>query len=103
MPPSKDDLKVAIKALRDAGKEWDQQSANLKEVASGMQALKMSHLEFGLVAPVQGVYEQVRAGLESRLNEAAHEAGQVGHALDHAAKVYQREEDAGVHALNKVW
>lgn len=102
-PPSKHDLKVAIDELSRSGKEWDKQAAELKLISQGIEALKMTHTQWGLAAAVEGVYEQLRSGLESRLAEAAKEAENIGKALGHSAKVYQREEDAGVHAANEVW
>jgi len=103
MPPNPHDLKVAIGALRDAGSEWDSQSRELSTISGNTESLTMSALELGLAAPIHGVYEHLRAALQARLSEGATEAGRIGEALNHAATVYQREEDKGVHALNKVW
>lgn len=103
MPPNPHDLKVAIDALRDAGREWDSQSRELSTISGNTESLTMSALELGLAAPIHGAYEHLRAALQARLSEGATEAGRIGEALNHAATVYQREEDKGVHALNKVW
>ncbi|MEU5883509.1 hypothetical protein [Spirillospora sp. NPDC047279] len=103
MAPDPDKIEVAISSLYSAGREWTKQSGELKRIANNAASLEMNSTQMGLAAPVRGVYEKVRAGIQARLLEGAQEAAAIGKALEGASIQYRKEEQEGVHRIKKIW
>lgn len=103
-PPDPQKLKVAIQALAQAGRTWDDQVEPFQRASDATTGrIDLSALEMGLAAPIHGPYQQICTGMQTLLHQASVEAKAIGDALVHAANVYQSEEDDNTHKINGVW
>lgn len=104
MAPDPEEVEVSINALGDAGKTWDDQSAPLQKASDSCSGrIDLTATEMGLAAPIHGPYNDICTGMQQILGEAAKEATDIGQALAHAAKVYEKEEEDGTHRVKGVW
>lgn len=99
------DVVVALEAMRADAKLWETASDNLKAPRSAIGGLVVTGDEFSMWAEERGIdrtYEDARTALEDMLGQAMTAFASMGASLRAAADTYEREEDANMHAMNKI-
>lgn len=106
MEPTKDEVDVALRALRDDADKWTSAAADIATAARTAATLGLGAREMTGVADLLGVtaiYTAVQTKLAGLLGEAEAATNRVSDALRTSAQTYQDEDQAGVHRLNGVW
>lgn len=106
MPPTKEQLDVALAALRSDAKVWTD-VANDLDAAKGTAAnLNLEALHFSYIADKLGMtalYKEFQTKMVRLLGEGATNDNSVSDSLTKAAATYEQEEQEGVHRMKGVW
>lgn len=101
-PPDTDQLKVALGALYQDARMWEQASVDLLAAASVGDRLDLNRLQLTYMAEKVGLveaYQGMQAHLVSLMNQGAANFNSIAAALRKAADDYAREDAAGAHAI----
>jgi hypothetical protein len=101
-PPSKDQVKVALEALRTDAQKWDDMSATFRSAAQRADSLDLSALHFTYLAGKLGLvqaYQELQNTFITLLNEGATNFANMAAVLRKDADDYQHDDEAGAHAI----
>lgn len=104
-PPEAGDLRAALEQFGIDATRWDDGGDTLTAARRSAEALTIASPAFGPAAwlGLSDAYAQVQQMIVELLGEGATEFSAVGAALITARDTYQREEDANVHMIKKIW
>ena len=105
-PPSEQQIKAAIEALRKDAGTWDAASDELRQAARVAARLELSALHFSYLADQLGlteVYQQLQDRLHQLLNEGADNLTALSGALRAAADGYEQDEINTVHRMTGIY
>ncbi|PKW18483.1 type VII secretion target [Saccharopolyspora spinosa] len=105
-PPSQSEIKVALEALRSDATVWANAAGTVSDPKSAAENLKLDSAQFSYIADKIGVtdgYREIQEKIAGLLAEAEQNFTSIADALRACADTYQREDEAGVHALNNVY
>lgn len=88
---------VGIQALRDDAKIWDQQSAQMQQVVTRANGLRMDRLQAGIFQVYVGAYQQAVDQVVNRSGEGITAMHAVSTTLSSVADAYQQDETANTH------
>lgn len=101
-PPNSEQVRVALHALRsDAGK-WEDVAATFRSAAQHADSLDLSALHFTYLGDKVGLvdtYHAIQATFVKLLSEGATNFENMAAVLRTAADEYERDDDAGAHAI----
>jgi len=106
MPPTEQQIQVAIQALRKDGDTWAAGSDKLREAAAVAARLELSALHFSYLADQLGlteVYQQLQQRLHTLLTEGADNLTALSAALRDAADGYEQDEINAVHRMTGIY
>jgi hypothetical protein len=106
MAPTPDQYAVALAALRDDAKQWQDCGADLAAAKATADSLDLEALHFSYIADKLGVtqiYKEFQDKMIRLMGEGETVCTDVANALLTSAQTYQQEEEAGVHRMNNVW
>ncbi len=106
MAPTPDQYAVALAALRDDAKQWQDCATDLAAMKSTADGLDLEALHFSYIADKLGVtqiYREFQDKMVRLIGEGETACTNVATALNTSAQTYQQEEEAGVHRMNNVW
>jgi hypothetical protein len=106
MPPTEQQVKAAIAALRKDGDTWAAGSDALRDAAAVAARLQLSALHFSYLADQLGlteVYQQLQQRLSTLLNEGAANFTALSAALKDAADGYEQDEINAVHRMTGIY
>ena len=91
-PPTAQEIKVGLDALRQEAKVWDQQSDQLENASRKADSLHINRVEAGVFQLIVGPYNTV-TDMVTNLTWAGHQAtAAVAATLRGAAGTYERED-----------
>lgn len=105
-PPSEEQIKAAIGALRRDASTWDAAAGEMRTAAGVAAGLQLSAVHFSYLADQLGLtetYEQLQMRLYRLLNEGADNFGELAGALRVAADGYERDEENAVHRMTGIY
>ena len=105
-PPSEQQIKAAIEALRKDAATWDAGSAELRDAAMVAGRLELSALHFSYLADQLGlteVYQQLQQRLYHLLNQGSDNFVELAGALRAAADGYEQDEANTVHRMTGIY
>jgi hypothetical protein len=88
---------VGIQALRDDAKIWDQQGAQMQQIVTKANGLRMDRLEAGIFQVYVSAYQQACDQVVNRSGEGATAMHSVSTTLTGVADAYQQDEVANTH------
>jgi hypothetical protein len=106
VPPTDEEIRVAIEALRSDAREWLAWSDALAQVASVVPDLSLTAHEMCAMSELvdlPGLYAAVQRRVADLAVRGAESFAAVSGALTAAADGYERDERAAVHRLRGVW
>jgi hypothetical protein len=106
MAPTPDQYALALAALRDDAKQWQDCSTDLAAMKTTADSLDLEALHFSYLADKLGVtqiYQDFQSKMVRLIGEGETACTNVANALLTSAQTYQQEEEAGVHRMNNVW
>lgn len=106
MPPSDQQIKAAIEALRADASTWNAASDDLREAARVGARLELSPLHFSYIGDKIGlteVYQQLQDKLVRLLGEGADNLTALAGALRTAADGYEQDEHDAVHRATGIY
>jgi len=106
MPPTEQQIKAAIQALRKDADTWAAGKDKLVDAAAVAARLELSALHFSYVADQLGlseVYQQLQQRLYTLLNEGAANFLALSAALNDAADGYEQDEANAVHRMTGIY
>ena len=95
-------FEVATDALRTEAGAWDQQSAQMGNIATKVDGLRFTRTEAGVFQLVVGPYNDVVDQVHGRCQEAVQRMKEIADTLRQVAKTYDEEERNGVHRLKNL-
>jgi hypothetical protein len=102
-PPGKDEVKTAVAALNADAAMWETAAGDLRSAAAVGDRLDLSRLQLTYLGDKVGLveaYQKLQAHLVTVIGQGATNFDNVAAALRKAASDYQREDDAGAHAID---
>jgi uncharacterized protein YukE len=105
-PPSEQQIKAAIGALRKDASAWDAAAAELRDAAGIAGGLPLSPLHFSYLGDQLGlteVYQQLQQRLYRLLNEGVDNLTELAGALREAADGYEQDEIDTVHRMTGIY
>jgi len=99
------DIKVALEAMHSDAKVWAAAADGLDSPAGALGGLGLTGEHLSVFAVDQGLdrtYNDARVALEDMLRQAAESFLDLSVSLSSAADTYQREDEANMHAMNKI-
>lgn len=99
------DLNVALDAMRADAAVWETATANIDGPRSAVNGLGLTARDLSMWAVDRGLdrtYEDARTALEDMLSQAMASFRSISESLRAAADTYEREEEANMHAMNKI-
>ncbi|WP_394613003.1 hypothetical protein JNUCC0626_23910 [Lentzea sp. JNUCC 0626] len=99
------DLKVALDAMRADAGLWSAAADDVEEPQGAISGLTLTGHDVSMWAVDRGLdrtYEKGRGVLEDLLRQAMTAFNGLGDSLRAAADTYEREEDANLHAMNRL-
>ncbi|MCE7001634.1 hypothetical protein LWC34_02080 [Kibdelosporangium philippinense] len=102
-PPTADQVKVAIEALRQEAGVWDQEADTTGNIATAAEELRLNRIEAGLFQVIFDTYSQVIDQVIARANEGKTQMTEVADTLRSVADTYEQEEAANVHKLKNIY
>lgn len=102
-PPSQDQIRVALDALRREAGIWDCQANELAKIRPKAEALRLNRIEAGLFQVIFDTYSQVLGQIIDRADEGQRCMIDVGSALRAVAATYEREEAEYIHQLRDLY
>ncbi|GLY53689.1 hypothetical protein [Lentzea sp. NBRC 102530] len=99
------DLKVALEAMRADAGLWSAAADNVEGPQSAIAGLTLTGHDVSMWAVDRGLdrtCENGRVVLEDLLRQAMSAFNGLGDSLRAAADTYEREEDANLHAMNRL-
>lgn len=99
------DVSVALEAMRSDAAVWAAAADEVAAPYSVIGGLGLSDVEMSYWASSRGLdrtYNDARTALEDMLRQATEAFRSLGESLVNAADTYQREDDAHMHAMNKI-
>jgi len=103
MPPSKQEIEVALSALRTEAKSWDGVAESLDRLADKAKELELGRLEAGIFQLLVAPANNASAKVVQRCREGVAETRKIGDALRKVADVYEEEEAKNLHAIKKLY
>lgn len=106
MAPSKEQIEVAIEALRAGGAMWQQHADVMDAASAAARALSLGPFELSGVASATGLvetYAQLQAKLGTLLRQGATNFDNIGGALKVAADGYEQDERDAVHRMRGIY
>lgn len=91
-PPTADQIRVAIEALRTEASVWDAQAAQTNRIGPMAEALRLNRIEAGLFQVIFDTYGQVIEQVIARANESGQRMTEIANTLRSVADTYDREE-----------
>ncbi|WP_309115773.1 type VII secretion target [Saccharothrix sp.] len=99
------DLSVALEAMRSDANTWATAADRLDAPSAAITGLTLTGADLSRWAVDSGLdrtYEQARTALEDVVAQAGRAFHDLSTTLRAAADTYEREEEANLHALNKI-
>jgi hypothetical protein len=103
MPPTKDEIVVAVEALRAEAGLWESKAATLTTIADTITEQGLNGIEMGIFAPMQPCYQDLITTLASRCREGSTCMTEIGSTLHAVATTYETEEAANEHAFRNLY
>lgn len=106
MPPTDEEIRVAIAALRSDAAQWRAWAGTLRRVSTVVDQLGLSVHEMCALSGVvdlPGTYAAVRHRAYALARQGEQRFTEVADALVAAADGYERDERDAVHRLRGVW
>jgi len=99
------DITTALDAMRDDANLWTTAADNVESPRQAIGGLQLTGADLSMWAVDRNLdktYENGRAVLEDLLGKAIEAFHGLGDSLRAAAETYQREEEANMHAMNRI-
>lgn len=106
MPPTEEEIRVAIAALRSDAREWHDWAGALGRASTVVDQLDLSVNDMCAMSAVVGLpetYSAIRHRARALAEQGMVRFTEVAGALAAAADGYERDERAAVHRLRGVW
>ncbi|BCB74269.1 hypothetical protein GCM10022251_73380 [Phytohabitans flavus] len=106
MPPTDEEIRVAIAALRFDASEWREWARTLDRASTVVDQLGLSLDDMCVLSGMVGLpetYAEVRLRARTLATQGALRFREVAGALTAAADGYERDERNAVHRLRGVW
>ncbi len=106
MPPTDEEIRVAIAALRSDAREWREWARTLAQASTVVDQLDLSVNDMCALSGVVGLpetYAAVRHRAQALAAQGVLRFAEVADALAAAADGYERDERDAVHRLRGVW
>ena len=95
-------VKVATDALRTEAGVWDQQGAQMANVATKVDGLRFNRVEAGVFQLIVGPYGELVEQVHARCQEAVTRMKEIADTLRQVANTYDEEERNGSHRLRNL-
>jgi len=103
-PPTAADIHVALEALRDDAKHWENAAHTLHEAAARALAATLPPSTFSYKAQaVSDAYAALQAKMTALLGAGVHYLDDIAVALIASAAAYEADEAAHAHRLNHIY
>jgi hypothetical protein len=106
VPPTEQQVKAAIGALRADASAWDAGAQDLRDAASAAMGLDLDAFHFSYLADQLGlteVYQRLQQRLYGLLVQGADNLNELGGALRAAADGYEQDEINAVHRMTGIY
>jgi hypothetical protein len=95
-------FEVATDSLRTEAGVWDQESAQMGNLATTVDGVRFNRLEAGVFQLIVGPYGELVDQVHGRCQEAVQRMKEIGDTLRQVAKIYDDEERNGIHRLKNL-
>jgi hypothetical protein len=106
VPPTDEEIRVAIAALRSDARQWREWAATLARASTVVDQLGLSVNDMCAMSGVVGLpetYGAIRHRAQTLAEQGTFRFTEVADALSAAADGYERDERDAVHRLRGVW
>lgn len=106
MPPTPQQLEVALNALTDDAGIWNNVSKDLGAAKQAASDLDLTALHFSYIGDKLGMtelYRKIQEKMVRLLGEGEQHDAEVASALIAVRTTYEQEEQEGVHRMKGVW
>ncbi len=95
-------VEVATESLRGEAGRWDQQSTQLRTIATRADGLRFTRIEAGIFQLIVTPYGEVVDHVTARCREGGQRMLEIADTLRQVARTYDDEERTGVHRLRNL-
>lgn len=104
--PTKEQVEVAVQALRDDAQRWLDMADTMRSAASAGARLDLNAFHFSVLGHLLGIdslYNQVQQTIVTLLGQGASNFESVAGALKAAADGYEEDERDAVHRMKNIY
>jgi hypothetical protein len=102
-PPSKQDIQVAVEALRAEATGWLHQSDQMETIAAKAAGQRMGRLEAGIFQLMVSAYDDTADQITARCREGHQRMTEIAATLRQVADTYDAEEAKNVHRFSDIY